>query len=144
MGERIIRNAAKCKHCGDVIESKHVHDLQRCSCGRIFVDGGHDYLRWGFMSEDDFIDLSEVEKVEENCDVQEYEEAEAEAEAGMSEKLKPCPFCGGEAAEATNELGCYVITCSVCNCTSQMFLAASTEMGIAAAREAWNRRARDE
>ena len=56
-------------------------------------------------------------------------------------KLKPCPFCGGEAAEATNELGCYVITCSACGCTSQAFLAASTEWGIAAARKAWNRRA---
>lgn len=77
---------------GNVIESKHVHDFQACSCGRIFVDGGHDYLRWGFKSKDDFIDLSEVEEVEEDCGVQEAEEA-----VGMSEKLKPCPFCGGHA-----------------------------------------------
>lgn len=65
MGERIIRNAAKCKRCGDVIESKHRHDLQMCSCKRIFVDGGHCYLRCGATKDlDDFIDLSEVEDVE--------------------------------------------------------------------------------
>ena len=65
MGKRIIRNAAKCNHCGDVIESTHVNDFKECSCGRIFIDGGHDYLRWGAIEDmDDFIDLSEVEDVE--------------------------------------------------------------------------------
>ena len=62
MGERIIRNAARCNHCGDIIESKYRHDFKACSCGRIFVDGGHCYLRWGAMKDiNDFIDLSEVE-----------------------------------------------------------------------------------
>lgn len=36
----ILENKIKCKHCGDVIESKHVHDFKRCSCGRVAVDGG--------------------------------------------------------------------------------------------------------
>jgi len=44
---KIIRNAARCKKCGDVIESKHVHDFVPCSCGAIFVDGGHEYFRAG-------------------------------------------------------------------------------------------------
>ena len=62
MGERIIRNAARCNHCGDIIESRHRHDFKSCSCGRIFVDGGHCYLRQGAMKDiNDFIDLSEVE-----------------------------------------------------------------------------------
>ena len=41
---RIIRNAIRCKKCGDVIESKTVHDFKFCSCGSCAVDGGHDYL----------------------------------------------------------------------------------------------------
>lgn len=44
---RIIRNAARCKKCNDVIESKHRHDWVSCKCGAIFVDGGHDYFRAG-------------------------------------------------------------------------------------------------
>ena len=43
----IVRNALKCKTCGDVIESFYRHDFKRCSCGKTFVDGGHDYLRRG-------------------------------------------------------------------------------------------------
>ncbi len=41
----IVHNMARCKRCGDTIESKHVHDYVRCSCGSIAVDGGKDYLR---------------------------------------------------------------------------------------------------
>ena len=51
---KIIRNALKCKICGEVIESKHRHDWQCCKCFKesggtkgIFVDGGLDYCRWG-------------------------------------------------------------------------------------------------
>lgn len=43
----MLRNIAKCKKCGDIIESKHRHDYVVCSCGAIFVDGGHDYIRRG-------------------------------------------------------------------------------------------------
>lgn len=40
-------NKAKCRVCGDVIESMFCHDFVRCKCGAIFVDGGKDYLRRG-------------------------------------------------------------------------------------------------
>lgn len=43
----MLRNIAKCKKCGDIIESKSRHDFVECSCGAIFVDGGHDYIRRG-------------------------------------------------------------------------------------------------
>lgn len=58
----IIRNIIQCKHCGDIIESKTVHDFKWCSCQTCFVDGGHDYLRRGFKTspEDDYIELSET------------------------------------------------------------------------------------
>ena len=43
----IIRNAIKCKICGDIIESF----------------GGHEYLRRSAKSFDDIIELSEIIKV---------------------------------------------------------------------------------
>ena len=41
----IIRNAIKCRKCGEVIESVSPHDFKTCSCGTCAVDGGHYYLR---------------------------------------------------------------------------------------------------
>ena len=62
---RIIRNAIRCKKCGDIIESKTVHDFKFCSCGSCAVDGGHDYLR-RCGNREDWEELSEAEKVEDN------------------------------------------------------------------------------
>ena len=67
----IVENKIRCKLCGDIIESKTVHDFQECSCGACFVDGGHDYLRRGWSPEyakpeDVFEDLSIVEKDKED------------------------------------------------------------------------------
>ena len=42
---KIIRNAIRCKKCGEVIEGKSVHDFKFCSCGACAVNGGHEYLR---------------------------------------------------------------------------------------------------
>lgn len=58
---RIIRNAARCDRCGDVIESIHRHDFKTCSCGNVSVDGGHDYLRRCCTSPGEYTDLSETE-----------------------------------------------------------------------------------
>lgn len=56
----IICNKIKCKICGDIIESKTVHDFKWCSCGACAVDGGKEYLRrvgefdsWEDLSETD-------------------------------------------------------------------------------------------
>ncbi|MBQ3041359.1 MAG: hypothetical protein IJD42_07170 [Clostridia bacterium] len=49
---KIIKNAIQCKLCGEVIESKHVHDFVQCKCGVCAVDGGHDYLRRCFRDKD--------------------------------------------------------------------------------------------
>lgn len=60
--ERIKRNRIKCSHCGDIIESTHTHELKSCSCGRVSVDGGHEYVRRLFVdSPDDYTELSEWE-----------------------------------------------------------------------------------
>lgn len=61
---KIKRNVIKCSHCGDVIESTHVHDFKFCSCGTVAVDGGKQYCKRCFKgSPDDFEDLSEWEEV---------------------------------------------------------------------------------
>lgn len=41
----ILYNKIRCKKCGDILESKSVHDFKMCSCRACAVDGGHDYLR---------------------------------------------------------------------------------------------------
>lgn len=56
----ITVNKARCRKCGDVIESTHRHDFVSCKCGAIAVDGGRDYLRRVGI---DFDDLSESEPV---------------------------------------------------------------------------------
>ena len=59
---RIIINKIRCTSCGDVIESKSVHNYVTCSCGRVSVDGGKEYLRRGFTDYlTDFEDLSEYD-----------------------------------------------------------------------------------
>lgn len=58
---KIIRNMIRCNTCGDTIESTSRHDFKYCKCGRVFVDGGHDYLRRGYTdSPEDFTELSEA------------------------------------------------------------------------------------
>lgn len=41
----IKRNAARCRRCGDEIESTHTHDFRWCRCRAIAVDGGRSYLK---------------------------------------------------------------------------------------------------
>jgi len=53
----IVRNSAKCKKCNEEIESKSVHDFKWCSCKNIAVDGGLEYLKRLYNS-DDWIDTS--------------------------------------------------------------------------------------
>ena len=62
---KIMVNKIRCKKCGDVIESKSVHDFKFCKCESVAVDGGHDYLRrLGKM--EDWEDLSEYEVIEDD------------------------------------------------------------------------------
>lgn len=48
----MYKNKARCKKCGDIIESESRNDFVYCSCGAIFVDGGNDYWRGGGYIED--------------------------------------------------------------------------------------------
>lgn len=65
----IVRNAAECVGCGQVLESTHVHDYREheCSSGRrpiwFMVDGGKEYIRRGWCTgtkpEHNYIERSE-------------------------------------------------------------------------------------
>lgn len=54
----MIVTAVQCKLCKDIIFSRARHDFRECSCGKTFVDGGFEYLRYGGEAEE------EVKKVE--------------------------------------------------------------------------------
>lgn len=63
--KKLVKNAIKCNHCGDVIESKYTHDFKWCKCRTIAVDGGLSYPKRSFMNSlNDFEDLSEWEDIE--------------------------------------------------------------------------------
>ena len=57
----ILRNLARCRLCGTIIESTHRHDYVTCNCGKIAVDGGKAYLR-RVGSRDYFEELSTFEE----------------------------------------------------------------------------------
>ena len=46
--KKVLVNKVRCKKCDDIIESKHTHDFKKCKCGKIFIDGGTDYQRFGW------------------------------------------------------------------------------------------------
>lgn len=57
--KKIVINKIKCINCGDILESKTPNDFNRCSCGKVAIDGGHDYLK-RIGNDEDYIELSEV------------------------------------------------------------------------------------
>lgn len=61
----ILKNSIQCRKCGDIIESKYVHDFVYCSCQSVACDGGKSYLRY-IGNPEDYIDLSEVTSQDED------------------------------------------------------------------------------
>lgn len=60
---KIIKNQIKCNHCGDVIESYSVHDFKFCSCEKVAVDGGKEYLRrLGYKEDWEELSITEDDK----------------------------------------------------------------------------------
>ncbi|WP_152393393.1 DUF7695 domain-containing protein [Paenibacillus guangzhouensis] len=45
MKRRILRNAVRCLNCNETIESTTIYDFKTCSCGKVGVDGGRQYLK---------------------------------------------------------------------------------------------------
>jgi hypothetical protein len=55
----------RCRKCGDVLQSQHVHDFKWCKCKSIAVDGGSDYLRLvGNLEDAEVVDVTGVEDEE--------------------------------------------------------------------------------
>lgn len=52
----------KCPCCKEIIYSRTRHDFKHCSCGKIFIDGGRDYIRYG--STKDIINDIEIYEIE--------------------------------------------------------------------------------
>ena len=50
-----MKNRAKCKHCGTIIESKSKYDRVSCVCGEISIDGGDEYRRATFKNKENFL-----------------------------------------------------------------------------------------
>jgi hypothetical protein len=73
------RNRAKCKLCGDILESFHRHDYVECKCGEIAIDGGLDYLKAHAKDFGNFIRLDD-DGNEFTAFYQEKEEAAAKVE----------------------------------------------------------------
>lgn len=66
--ERVSRKLF-CKFCKDVIQSRHVHDLQTCSCRQASIDGGSEYTRilGGLAGMVLFVHESEIERRSVHC-----------------------------------------------------------------------------
>jgi len=58
---KIKENKARCQLCNDIIESKSVHDYVTCSCGKLSVDGGKDYLKRSAKEHGEWEELSTYE-----------------------------------------------------------------------------------
>jgi len=50
----------KCPRCQDIIFSTSRHHEQFCKCGKVSVDGGTDYLRYGWANDIDPNDIIQV------------------------------------------------------------------------------------
>lgn len=92
----IWENKIRCKHCGDVIESKYRHDFVVCSCGTVAVDGGKDYLRRCFQTspEADYEELSVYDRDDLGEDEPQYNETGLDADGYAT-------ACLDETTEAT-------------------------------------------
>jgi hypothetical protein len=58
-----MRNRAKCKLCGSIIESYHLHDYVTCGCGEISITGGLVELDCAARSWDNFLRVDDNDNV---------------------------------------------------------------------------------
>lgn len=54
-----MRNRAKCKLCGDILESFHQHDYVECKCKQISIDGGQNYWRCSAIDYANFLRIDD-------------------------------------------------------------------------------------
>jgi len=112
MSTKILSNQALCKKCGDAPWSGNRHDFRQCKCGNVSVDGGLEYLRRLFNS-DEWIDISiewPLEKFEnmQEALVDDYIEGNIDKicdiwieREGLSDKIKPALYKAAQWAVET-------------------------------------------
>ncbi len=93
--KRITKNAVRCKICDTVIESLSRHHFVWCVCSAVAVDGGKDYLKRVFNSQNEYEELS----TEENFTVEEAKEAIE----GYRSKLLEMPYLKNFYTEAMDQ-----------------------------------------
>lgn len=72
---KILRNALKCRECGDVIESVSTDEWVFCSCHRCGLRGGTefvettliDYPKYDLITEREFENRDEKRRLRRNC-----------------------------------------------------------------------------
>ena len=57
--EKTVVNAVLCPNCNHYIYSCTSHDFHECPCGAITVDGGFDYMHFGWVPSLDYKDIKE-------------------------------------------------------------------------------------
>lgn len=55
-----------CPRCRDIIFSEYRHDTKYCNCGACMIDGGTDYLRYGWANDMSKEDIQLVVRGPEN------------------------------------------------------------------------------
>jgi hypothetical protein len=88
-----MRNRAKCKLCGDILESFHVHDYVTCKCGEIGIDGGLQYAKCSARDWKNFIRIDDngheiIPVVKESADAIEQERTETPPALSRKEKIE--------------------------------------------------------
>jgi hypothetical protein len=53
--------AIKCPHCENIIFSRAQHDFRECPCGKVFIDGGQEYTRYGHDNDIQQVEMMEIE-----------------------------------------------------------------------------------
>lgn len=56
----------QCPKCRDIIFSEYTKDHKECGCGAVRIDGGRDYLRYGWSSDLSKDDIQLVARGPEN------------------------------------------------------------------------------
>lgn len=56
--KKIVLNRAKCLDCNDIITSYHVHDYVTCSCKKLSVDGGTEYISRSYVDKTKYINMN--------------------------------------------------------------------------------------
>lgn len=71
-----MRNRAKCKLCGDLLESFHHYDFVTCKCGEISIDGGQTMFKASAKDFNNFLRIDDngkevaVKVIDSNEDVE--------------------------------------------------------------------------